>query len=112
MTNFVKTNNVNKMDTFGEKIRKFREQKGTPLRIVAFHLGVDQAVLSKIENGKRKATKKQVELISDYFNVSIKELIIDWLSDKIIYDIVDEEFGVEALKVAEEKVKYQKKSVI
>lgn len=100
------------MDSFGEKIRKLREQKGTPLRIVAFHLGVDQAVLSKIENGKRKATKKQVELISDYYNVPIRELIIDWLSDKIIYDIVGEEFGFEALKVAEEKVKYQKKRVI
>ena len=100
------------MDNFGEKIRKLREQKGTPLRIVAFHLGVDQAVLSKIENGKRKATKKQVELISNYYNVPIKELLIDWLSDKIIYDIVDEEFGVEALKVAEEKVKYQKNRVI
>jgi transcriptional regulator with XRE-family HTH domain len=100
------------MDSFGERIRKLREEKGTPLRIVAFHLGVDQAVLSKIENGKRKATKKQVELISNYFNVQIKELIIDWLSDKIIYDIEDEEFGIEALKVAEQKVKYQKKIVI
>lgn len=96
------------MNSFGERIKKIREEKGTPLRIVAFHLGVDQAVLSKIENGKRKATKKQVVLISDYFNVSMKELLIDWLSDKIIYDIEEEEFGIEALKVAEEKVKYQK----
>ena len=109
MTNFVKTNNVNKMNSFGERIRRLRDEKGTPLRIVAFHLGVDQAILSKIENGKRKATKKQVELISDYFNVPIKELLIDWLSDKIVYEIVDEEFGVEALKVAEQKVNYQKK---
>lgn len=84
--------------------------QGTPLRIVAFHLGVDQAVLSKIEKGKRKETKKQVELISNYFNVSIKELIINWLSDKIIYDIEDEEFGFEALKGAEQKVKYQKRA--
>ncbi|MCB0540040.1 MAG: helix-turn-helix transcriptional regulator [Bacteroidetes bacterium] len=97
------------MNSFGERIRKLRDEKGTPLRIVAFHLGVDQAILSKIENGKRKATKKQVELISDYFNVPIKELLIDWLSDKIVYEIVDEEFGVEALKVAEQKVNYQKK---
>ncbi len=109
MTIFVKTNDVNKMNSFGEKIRELRDEKGTPLRIVAFHLGVDQAVLSKIENGKRKATKKQVELISDYFNVPIKELLIDWISDKIIYDIKDEEFGAEALKVAEQKVNYQKK---
>jgi transcriptional regulator with XRE-family HTH domain len=100
------------MNSFGERIKKIREEQGTPLRIVAFHLGVDQAVLSKIENGKRKATKKQVKLISDYFKVSMKELLIDWLSDKIVYDIEEEEFGIEALKVAEEKVKYQKRNVL
>lgn len=100
------------MNSFGERIKKIREEQGTPLRIVAFHLSVDQAVLSKIENGKRKATKKQVELISHYFNVPVKELLIDWLSDKIVYDIEEEEFGIEALKVAEEKVKYQKRNVL
>lgn len=99
------------MDTFGKKIRKIREKKGEPLRIVAYHLGLDQGVLSKIENGKRKATRKHVKLISDYFNVSTKDLMIEWLSDKIIYDIEDEEFGIEALKVAEQKVKYQKRSI-
>jgi transcriptional regulator with XRE-family HTH domain len=98
------------MNNFGERLRKLRDEKGVPLRIVAFHLGVDQAVLSKIENGKRQATKKQIELISDYFNVPIKELTIDWLSDKIIYNIVDEEFGIEALRVAEQKVNYQKRN--
>lgn len=41
------------MNSFGERIRKIREEKGTPLRIVAFHLGVDQTVLSKIKNGKQ-----------------------------------------------------------
>ena len=42
----------------------------------------------------------------------MKELLIDWLSDKIVYDIEEEEFGIEALKVAEEKVKYQKRNVL
>jgi transcriptional regulator with XRE-family HTH domain len=96
------------MNSFGKRIRSLREQKGAPLRIVAYHLGIDQAVLSKIENGKRKASKKHVELMSEYFNVSLKELVIEWLSDKIVYDIEEEEFGIEALKVAEEKVKYEK----
>ncbi|GAB1453975.1 helix-turn-helix transcriptional regulator [Draconibacterium sp.] len=96
------------MNSFGKRIRKLREQKGAPLRIVAYHLCIDQAVLSKIENGKRKASKKHVELMSEYFNVSLKELVIEWLSDKIVYDIEEEEFGIEALRVAEEKVKYEK----
>jgi transcriptional regulator with XRE-family HTH domain len=94
------------MNSFGLKIREIREDKGEPLRVVAFHLGIDQAILSKIENGKRKASRNQVEKIAEYFNTPQKELIIEWLSDKIIYDIEDDEFGLEALKVAEQKVNY------
>ena len=97
------------MKSFGQKIREIRERKGDPLRIVSYHLGVDQAILSKIENGKRKATRKQVEILAEYYNAATKELIIDWLSDKIIYDIENDEFGIEALKVAEQKVSYLKK---
>lgn len=94
------------MNSFGLKIRDIREEKGEPLRVVAFHLGIDQAILSKIENGKRKASRNQVEKIAEYFNISLKELIVEWLSDKIIYDIEDDEFGLDALKVAEQKVNY------
>ncbi|MEL0457617.1 helix-turn-helix transcriptional regulator [Flavobacteriaceae bacterium SZ-1-7] len=94
------------MNSFGLKIREIREEKGEPLRVVAFHLGIDQAILSKIENGKRKATRNQVEKIAEYFNTSLKELIVEWLSDKIIYDIEDDEYGLDALKVAEQKVNY------
>lgn len=68
--------------------------------------------MSKIGNGKRKATKKQVELISDDFKVPNKELLIDWLSDNIVYKIVNEEFEIEALKLAEQKVNYSKKEEI
>lgn len=94
------------MNSFGLKIREIREEKGEPLRVVAFHLGIDQAILSKIENGKRKASRNQVEKIAEYFNTSLKELIVEWLSDKIIYDIEDDEYGLDALKVAEQKVNY------
>ena len=94
------------MNSFGIKIREIREEKGETLRVVAFHLDIDQAILSKIENGKRKASRTQVEKIAKYFNLSLKELIVEWLSDKIIYDIEDDEFGLDALRVAEQKVNY------
>jgi transcriptional regulator with XRE-family HTH domain len=96
------------MNNFGQKIREIRDQKGEPLRIVAFHLGIDQAILSKIENGKRKANRKLVELMAEYYSVSEKDLIIEWLSDKIIYDIDGDEYGIEALKIAEQKATYKK----
>lgn len=94
------------MNSFGIKIREIRVEKGEPLRIVAFHLGIDQAILSKIENGKRKASRLQVEKLSKHFNIPPKELIVEWLSDKIIYDIENDEYGLDALKVAEQKVNY------
>lgn len=94
------------MNSFGIRIREIREEKGEPLRVVAFHIGIDQAILSKIENGKRKASRIQVEKLSKYFNIPPKELIVEWLSDKIIYDIEDDEYGIDALKVAEQKVNY------
>jgi HTH-type transcriptional regulator, competence development regulator len=43
------------MNKFGAIIRKSREEKKLLLREVAAHLEIDQAVLSKIERGKRKA---------------------------------------------------------
>jgi transcriptional regulator with XRE-family HTH domain len=98
-----------KLNFFVKKIKALRKKKGDPLRIVAYYLGIDQAILSKIENGKRKASMEQVKKLSKYFNVSEKELTVDWLSDKIIYEIEDEKFGKEALKLAEERIHYKKK---
>ena len=43
------------MDSLGDNIRKLREDKELPLRTVAAYLDIDQAILSKIERGQRKA---------------------------------------------------------
>jgi hypothetical protein len=34
---------------------------------------------------------------------------VAWLFDKVVYEIADEAIALQALKVAEEKVKYNKK---
>lgn len=94
------------MESIGEIIRRLRKEKGEPLRIVAAYLDIDQAVLSKIERGQRKATKKQVEKLAKYFEANKKEMLVAYLSDRILYAIEDEEFAEEALKVAEEQVRY------
>jgi len=39
------------MDSLGDTLRKRREDKELPLRIVAAYLDIDQAILSKIERG-------------------------------------------------------------
>jgi hypothetical protein len=40
--------------------------------------------------------------------VSPEKLIIDFLSEIVIYELKDEEFGLKALKVAEKELKYKK----
>ncbi len=96
------------MNTLGDIIRQQRDEKGLPLRIVAGFLNIDQAILSKIERGQRKASKEQVLKLAEYFNVDREQLLIAWLSDKIVYELTNEEFAEKALKAAESKIKYQK----
>ena len=95
--------------TFGERIRNLREEKDLTLREVSEYLKIDTSMLGKIEKNNRKPTKQLIEKFSKLFNVSEKDLTIEFLSDNIAYQIMDDEdFAIEVLKVAEKKVKYLK----
>ena len=94
------------MESLGETIRKLREEKQLPLRAVAAVLGIDLAILSKIERGQRKPTREQVVKLAGYFKVKENDLLVAWLSDKLVYEVEEEEMGLKALQVAEEKVQY------
>lgn len=83
-----------------------REDNGLPLRKVAAELDIDQSILSKIERGERKASKEQIIHIARIFNVDEKKLLINYLSDKVLYELLGEDLAVDALKVAEKKIKY------
>jgi len=95
-------------ETIGEKLRHIREEKELPLRKVAALLDIDVAILSKMERGERKITKEVVLKLADIYDYNADELLVSFLSDKILYEIQDEDLGIEALKVAEERVKYLK----
>lgn len=94
------------MKSFGDIIRKLREEKELPLRIVAAYLDIDQAILSRIERGQRKPTREHVVKLSKYFKANEEEFLVAWLSDKLVYEVADEDFALKALQLAEEKVKY------
>lgn len=94
------------MENLGDTIRKLREGKELPLRTVAAFLDIDQAILSKIERRQRKATREQVIKLAAYFKTNENDLLIAWLSDKLLYEVENEELALRALQVAEEKVKY------
>ena len=94
------------MDSLGDTIRKLREEKQLPLRTVAAFLDIDQAILSKIERGHRKPTREQVVKLAEYFKVKENDLLVAWLSDKLVYEVEDEEVALKALQVAEERIAF------
>jgi len=98
--------------SIGELLRKKREEKGLLLRQVAAKLDIDTAILSKIERSERKASKEQIIKLSEILDLKEEDLLVQYLSEKILYEIKDEELGQKALKVAEQKMKYiNKKNV-
>lgn len=96
--------------TTGEILRKKREEKGLLLRHVSAKLDIDTAILSKIERSERKATKEQIVKLAEILDLNKDELLVQYLSEKILYEIQDEELGSKALKVAEKRINYIKKS--
>jgi transcriptional regulator with XRE-family HTH domain len=96
------------MKNIGEILRELRESKQLPLRVIAAYLDIDPAIMSRIERGQRKASREQIVKLAAYFNVSEDGLLVAWLSDKVVYEVLDEDIALQALKVAEEKVKYNK----
>ncbi|MGO4770592.1 Fic family protein [Flavobacterium sp. W22_SRS_FK3] len=85
-----------------------REQKGLKTREVAQILSIDQALISKFESGLRTPTKEQVSKLAELLEIDYETLMIAWLKEKILYEIENEEFALQALTAAEEELKYKK----
>lgn len=96
-------------ETIGDKLRKLREDNKLPLRKVAALLDIDVAILSKMERGERPLTKEVVTQLANIYNHDEEELVVLYLSSKIIKEIEDEELALKAIMVAEEQIKYQTK---
>jgi len=95
--------------TIGNTLKELRDVKGLLLREVGAKLSIDPTILSKIEQDKRMPTKEQVKALADFYKDKKNEVIIAWLSDKLYYEVQDEELALQAMQVAEEKIKYNKK---
>lgn len=94
------------MDSLGHTIRQLRVDKKLPLRTVAENLEIDQAILSKIERGHRQPSRALVVKLAKYFKIKQKDLLVQWLSDKLFYAVEGEDVALNALQAAEDKVAY------
>ena len=98
------------MKTTGEIIRTEREKKGMLLLQLAAQLDIDASILSKIERGERNPSKEQILKIADLLDLNKNEFLIQYLSEKIAYVLMDEDNAKQALKVAEERVNFIKQN--
>ena len=79
-----------------------------PLRKLAALMDIDQSTLSKIERNEREPNKEMLPLLAKAFDMTQKEVSVKFWGEKIAYELKDEPFGLDALKVAEKQMKYYK----
>jgi transcriptional regulator with XRE-family HTH domain len=95
---------------FIERIKQLREERRLPLRKLTATLDIDSATCWKTAKGERRAKKEYISVIAELLQTDYEELLKLWLADQVVYEIADEQLGIEALRVAEGKVKYNVKN--
>jgi transcriptional regulator with XRE-family HTH domain len=100
------------MKTFGQIIREQRLGLGLLLRQVASYLDIDQAILSKIERNERKPTRENIIKLAEILRLDKDDLLVQFMSEKIAYEIAEEECASKVLELAEQKVNYLKSNLV
>ncbi|HMJ70493.1 MAG TPA: helix-turn-helix transcriptional regulator [Cyclobacteriaceae bacterium] len=95
------------MKTFGETIREAREAKGLLLREVAAALKVDPSFLSRVESGTKRATREQVVDLAKALQENAEKLLVLYLSERVIYELQNEDLAIEAIMAAEKRIRYK-----
>lgn len=93
---------------FGETIRDLREERNLLLRELAAKLEMDTSLLSKIETNSRIAKRELIEKFATVFKVDFDELMLIWISDRIVNELMNQDNIDEILKLAEQKLKFGK----
>lgn len=91
----------------GDLLRKLRVENKLPLRKVAALLDMDVAILSKMERGERKLNKEVVLKMAEIYHHDPDELVIMYLSEKIVYEVGDEALALKGLLAAEGEIRYR-----
>ncbi len=87
-------------------LKTAREQKNIKTRELAQLLGIDQALISKFENGSRKPSRDQIVKLASVLEINYEQLMIAWLKEKIYAEIGDDHFAFEAIHQVKEEMAY------
>jgi transcriptional regulator with XRE-family HTH domain len=97
-----------KSESFGEYIRRLREEKKLPLREVAARLDIDISTLSKVERGNRPISMEYLKPLSEALSVNLKEIQVRYITNKVNCELGKLEFVSEGLLEAEKLIKKKK----
>jgi len=93
------------MEKFGLYIRTLREKANLPLRKLASSLDIDQSTLSKIERGERQFTSDMIPKLAKVFTIEYKDLQVMFLKEKLLSDLTNQDFALEALIEVQKELK-------
>jgi HTH-type transcriptional regulator, competence development regulator len=97
------------MKPFGEFIRDQRVSKGLLLREVAAELEIDPSMLSRIERGDKRPTRKLVVALASVLKENQNAFLVHYLSERVVYELKDEKLASRAIQAAEKKIAYLRK---
>lgn len=80
-------------------LKNSREKMGYTTRIVAEMTKIDQALISKFENGKRIPTIKQIQILSELLNIDYNLLLKMWYKEKLLHTI---DFNAQSIQAISE----------
>lgn len=93
------------MKSFGEYLRKAREEKKLPLRKVAAALDIDTSILSKIERNDRRATTDMIPVLSKILDKTDKEIQTEFIKSMIQTELGELQYLMYGLKETLKSIK-------
>lgn len=100
--------NTQEQPSIGQLLKSLRLNKGWILRELSDKTGLDPTLLSKIERAERLPTKEQIKIFCKVYRGKKEVIMLAYLSDKILQELENEKLALQAMVVAEEKIKYGK----
>lgn len=94
------------MKSLSTLLKDGREQKGMVIRQLAAASGIDAALISKFEKGKRLPTEENLTVLSQTLHLPLEELKKLWLVEKVVEVIQYRTDARAILEVAESRVEY------
>jgi transcriptional regulator with XRE-family HTH domain len=62
------------VESFGERIKRLREDRQMSQLDLAARVGIENAYLSRIENGKKEPCLRVIQMLADGLGVSLRKL--------------------------------------